>query len=101
MNKVHHIAIISSDYEVSKQFYIDVLSLEVIREVYREERKSYKLDLALHGEYIIELFSFPNPPKRPSRPESCGLRHLAFEVDDLICILVEIPQYETNTAILL
>ena len=68
MNKVHHIAIIGSDYEVSKQFYIDVLSLEVIREVYREERKSYKLDLALNGEHIIELFSFPNPPKRPSRP---------------------------------
>lgn len=83
MNKVHHIAIISSNYEFSKQFYINVLGLEVIREVYREKRDSYKLDLALNGEYIIELFSFPNPPKRPSRPESCGLRHLAFEVDDI------------------
>lgn len=83
LKNIHHIAIISSNYEVSKHFYIDVLGLEVIREVYREERKSYKLDLALNGEYIIELFSFPNPPKRPSRPESCGLRHLAFEVDNL------------------
>ncbi|MDF4201745.1 VOC family protein [Maribacter sp. SA7] len=83
MNKVHHTAIICSNYEVSKQFYLDVLSLEIIREVYREERKSYKLDLALNGDYVIELFSFPNPPERPSRPEACGLRHLAFEVDDL------------------
>jgi glyoxylase I family protein len=83
MNKIHHTAIICSKYDISKPFYIEVLRLEVIREVYREERKSYKLDLALHGEYIIELFSFPNPPKRPSRPESCGLRHVAFEVDDL------------------
>lgn len=93
INKVHHIAIISLDYEVSKQFYTDVLGLEVIREVYREERKSYKLDLALNGEYIIELFSFPNPPKRPSRPESCGLRHLAFEVDDLDKIIAHCKSY--------
>ena len=93
LNNIHHIAIISSDYTVSKQFYIDVLGLEVIREVYREERKSYKLDLALNGEYIIELFSFPNPPKRPSRPESCGLRHLAFEVDDLDKIITHCKSY--------
>ena len=83
LKKVHHIAIICSDYQVSKQFYTDVLGLEIIQEVYREQRKSYKLDLALKGDYILELFSFPNPPKRPSRPEACGLRHLAFEVDDL------------------
>lgn len=93
MNKVHHIAIISSDYEISKQFYIDVLSLEVIREVYREERKSYKLDLALNGEYIIELFSFPNTPQRSSRPEACGLRHLAFEVDDIGKIIAHCKSY--------
>tara|TARA_R110000823_G_scaffold13348_2_gene44338 strand:+ start:507 stop:890 length:384 start_codon:yes stop_codon:yes gene_type:complete len=93
INKVHHIAIISSDYEVSKQFYTDVLGLKIIREVYREERKSYKLDLALNSEYIIELFSFPNPPKRPSRPESCGLRHLAFEVDDLDKIIAHCKSY--------
>jgi glyoxylase I family protein len=83
INRVHHIAIIASDYSKSKQFYIDVLGLTVIQEIYREERQSYKLDLALNGEYIIELFSFPNPPKRPSRPEAAGLRHLAFEVDDI------------------
>jgi glyoxylase I family protein len=83
INKVHHIAIICSDYEVSKAFYTDVLELTIIREVYRAERQSYKLDLALNGNYIIELFSFPDPAKRPSRPEAMGLRHLAFEVDDL------------------
>jgi glyoxylase I family protein len=83
INKVHHIAIICSDYEVSKRFYTEILGLKIITETYRETRKSYKLDLALNGEYIIELFSFPNPPKRPTRPEAVGLRHLAFEVDDL------------------
>lgn len=83
INKVHHIAIICSDYSKSKHFYIDILGLTVIQEIYREERESYKLDLALNGDYIIELFSFPNPPKRPSRPEATGLRHLAFEVTNL------------------
>lgn len=83
LNKVHHIAIIASDYEVSKLFYTEILGLEIIREVYRAARESYKLDLALNGNYIIELFSFPNPPKRVSRPEASGLRHLAFEVSDL------------------
>jgi len=80
---VHHIAIICSDYERSKKFYTDVLGLTIIREIYRKERDSYKLDLALEGTYIIELFSFPSPTKRPSRPEGTGLRHLAFEVDNL------------------
>jgi glyoxylase I family protein len=83
INKVHHIAIICSDYEVSKKFYIEILGLTVICETYRKERQSYKLDLALNGEYIIELFSFPNPPNRTTRPEAAGLRHLAFEVDNL------------------
>lgn len=83
LKKVHHIAIICSDYEVSKHFYTEILGLEIIREVYREERNSYKLDLALNGNYIIELFSFPNPPARVSQPEACGLRHLAFAVEDL------------------
>ncbi len=81
--QIHHIAIICSDYEVSKKFYTEVLGLNIIREVYREERQSYKLDLAIGKHYIIELFSFPNPPERPSRPESCGLRHLAFSVDHI------------------
>ncbi len=83
INKVHHIALICSDYQKSKTFYTEVLGLQIIREIYREERESYKLDLSLNGIYILELFSFPNPPKRPSRPESTGLRHLAFEVDNL------------------
>ena len=80
---IHHIAIICSDYERSKTFYTDVLGLKIIREVYREERKSYKLDLAIDDQYVIELFSFPDPPARPSQPEAQGLRHLAFAVDDL------------------
>ena len=81
--KIHHIAIICSDYQVSKNFYTEVLGLNIIREIYREERQSYKLDLAIDDDYVIELFSFPNPPKRPSRPESCGLRHLAFAVENV------------------
>lgn len=83
LNKIHHIAVICSDYAVSKDFYTRVLGFTVIAENYREERQSYKLDLALNGEYMIELFSFPNPPARVSRPEAAGLRHLAFEVDNL------------------
>ena len=83
LKRVHHVAIICSDYQKSKAFYTDVLGLEIIREVYREERKSHKLDLALNGDYVIELFSFPDPPKRPSRPEALGLRHLAFEVENV------------------
>lgn len=82
-NKVHHIAIICSDYEKSKRFYVDVLGFKIVKETYRKTRESYKLDLALNGEYIIELFSFPNPPNRVSEPEAQGLRHLAFEVDDV------------------
>lgn len=82
IKKIHHVAIISSNYERSKHFYVNILGFEVIREVYREERDSYKLDLKI-GDSQIELFSFKNPPKRPSYPEACGLRHLAFEVDDI------------------
>ena len=83
LKKIHHIAIICSDYEKSKDFYVNKLGLEILAEVYRKERDSYKLDLALNGEYIIELFSFPNPPARPSRPEARGLRHLAFMVENV------------------
>lgn len=81
--KIHHIAIICSDYEVSKSFYTEILGLKILREVYRKERESYKLDLGIGDDYVIELFSFPNPPKRPSQPESCGLRHLAFSVENV------------------
>lgn len=84
INKIHHIAIICSDYEVSKYFYTEVLGFKITQEVFREERDSYKLDLAVNGQYAIELFSFPNPPKRISRPEASGLRHLAFEVDSVL-----------------
>lgn len=87
INKVHHIAIICTNYEVSKRFYTDILGFKIINETYRKERDSYKLDLSLNGEYIIELFSFPNPPKRVSRPEAVGLRHLAFEVDNLDAVI--------------
>lgn len=80
---VHHIAIICTNYTQSKKFYTEVLGLEVIREVYRKERDSYKLDLSLNGDYTIELFSFPSPPDRISRPEAAGLRHLAFAVNNL------------------
>lgn len=83
LNKIHHIAIICRDYEKSKAFYTSVLGFTIVEETYRAERQSYKLDLALNGVYVIELFSFPNPPERPSRPEAAGLRHLAFEVTNL------------------
>ncbi len=83
LQALHHIAVICSDYERSKRFYTEQLGLEVIREVYREARDSYKLDLRLGDNYLIELFSFPEPPPRPSYPEACGLRHLAFLVEDM------------------
>ena len=90
LNKAHHIAIIVSDYEKSKHFYTQILGLEVVKETFRESRNSYKLDLALNGQYIIELFSFPNYVTRPSYPEALGLRHLAFEVDDIEQSLIEL-----------
>ncbi len=80
---IHHVAIICSDYAKSKQFYTEILGFEIIREVYRQERDSYKLDLSFQGIYFIELFSFPETPARVSRPEACGLRHIAFEVSNL------------------
>ena len=83
INKIHHVAIICSDYEASKYFYTHVMGFTILAENYREERQSYKLDLALNDSNVIELFSFPDPPKRVSRPEAAGLRHLAFEVDDI------------------
>jgi glyoxylase I family protein len=83
MMDIHHVAIIASDYARSKQFYTDVLGFAVIRETYRADRQSYKLDLQVGDRTQIELFSFPDPPARPTRPEACGLRHLAFRVADL------------------
>src|SRR5688500_5779744 len=83
LNSVHHIAIICSDYQVSKKFYTEILGFNVHAEYYREKRDSFKLDLKLGEQYCIELFSFPNPPARTSRLEACGLRHVAFEVNDI------------------
>ncbi len=83
LNSIHHAAVICSDYEKSKHFYVGVLGLTVIRETYRAERRSYKLDLRVGDNHQIELFSFPDAPERPSYPEARGLRHLAFEVDDI------------------
>lgn len=82
LNKIHHIAIIASNYEKSKQFYTEVLELPIINEHYRAYRDSYKLDLEV-GDTQIELFSFPNPPKRITNPEAAGLRHLCFQVDHI------------------
>ena len=81
---IHHIAIICSDYEKSKKFYVEVLRFEIIKETYRKARNSYKLDLKVGNSGMqIELFSFPNPPQRVNRPEACGLRHLAFVVENI------------------
>lgn len=80
--KIHHVAIIVSDYEKSKSFYTEGLGFSIIRENYRKERGDYKLDLKL-GDCELELFGIPNSPKRLSYPEACGLRHLAFYVDSV------------------
>ena len=82
LEKVHHIAIICSDYRRSLKFYTEILGLRVVAEHYREARRSYKTDLALGSDYVVELFSFPNPPPRTTNPEAAGLRHLAFQTSD-------------------
>jgi len=96
-NGIHHIAIICSNYERSKHFYVAILGLEIVKETHRKERQSYKLDLALNGKYVIELFSFPNPSKRPSRPEAQGLRHLSFEVIDIETTISHLEQKGVST----
>ncbi|MEH1841216.1 MAG: VOC family protein [Nostoc sp.] len=80
---IHHVAIICSNYDRSKKFYVEVLGFPIIQETFRVERNSYKLDLRVGENTQIELFSFPNTPERPSKPEACGLRHIAFKVDDV------------------
>lgn len=97
IEKLHHIAIICADYEKSKWFYTSVLGFTIIRENYREARRSYKLDLSLNGEYLIELFSFPEPPPRPSRPEAAGLRHLAFGVKDIDAAVSHLRSHGVTT----
>jgi glyoxylase I family protein len=90
---LHHIAIICSNYEVSKRFYTEVLGFQIDQEVYRAERDSYKLDLSLNEQYLIELFSFPDPPARVSRPEATGLRHIAFAVDNIEAAIEHLRQH--------
>lgn len=82
-NRINHVAIICSDYNKSKKFYTEILGFTIIHEAYRKERDSYKLDLRVGNFDQLELFSFPNAPKRPSYPEACGLRHISFEVDNI------------------
>ncbi len=89
----HHIAIIASDYAKSKHFYTQILQAKVLQETYRAERQSYKLDLALPDGSQIELFSFPNPSARPTRPEACGLRHLAFKVKNINQVVAYLAQH--------
>lgn len=80
---IHHVAILTDNYELSKKFYTEILGFKIIAETYRAERDSYKLDLAINGLYQIELFSFPDYRERGSYPEAKGLRHMAFAVDDV------------------
>ena len=92
LNKVHHIAVICSNYRRSLDFYTRVLGLRVLAEHYRADRDSYKADLALGSQYVVELFSFPSPPPRPTRPEAAGLRHLAFETTDIEEAVAQLDQ---------
>lgn len=82
LQKIHHVAIITANYEKSRHFYVDLLGFEIVRENYREAKGDYKLDLKL-GDAELEIFGIPNSPERPSYPEACGLRHLAFHVDNI------------------
>ncbi len=93
LQALHHIAIICSDYQKSKHFYTEVLGFTIQQEVYRAERDSYKLDLTLNEKYLIELFSFPSPKLRPSRPEAAGLRHIAFAVEDIKLAIEELKKH--------
>lgn len=94
LNLIHHIAIIVSDYEKSKEFYINKLGFKVIRENYRQEKEDWKLDLKVNDTTELEIFAPQNPPKRPSYPEACGLRHLAFKVDDIERTVEELRRLE-------
>lgn len=97
ISDIHHIAIICSNYERSKRFYVDVLGLAIIKETFRAERNSYKLDLRINDNTQIELFSFPNPPHRVSNPEACGLRHLAFRVENIEETVAYLKMYHIET----
>lgn len=96
LNKIHHIAIIGSDYQKSKHFYVDLLGFKIIRENYRNERDDYKIDLKC-GDLEIELFIIKDAPKRPSYPEALGLRHLAFYVEDVEAMVTQLNQKGIKT----
>ena len=96
IKRIHHIAILTDDYQKSKTFYTEVLGFEIIKETYREARQSYKLDLSINGQYQIELFSFPEFKERNSFPESKGLRHLAFEVENVDETVEELRSKNVN-----
>jgi glyoxylase I family protein len=89
LNALHHVALICTDYQRSRRFYVETLGLKLVREVYREERQSWKADLRI-GSSQLELFSFPAPAIRPSYPEATGLRHLAFGVEDLDLVIARL-----------
>ena len=90
LDSIHHIAIIVSNYEKSRAFYADKLGFEIIRENCRPEKKDWKLDLRVNEDIELEIFAPQNPPKRPSYPEACGLRHLAFRVEDIVRTVEEL-----------
>lgn len=96
IKRMHHIAILTDDYEKSKAFYTDILGFEILKETYREARQSYKLDLAINGQYQVELFSFPEFKERNSFPESKGLRHLAFEVENVDEVVAELRSKDVD-----
>lgn len=92
LGKIHHIAIIVSDYETAKDFYVHKLGFEVLRENYRKERNDWKLDLRINDTTELEIFAESDPPKRLSRPEACGLRHLAFAVEQIESVVEELKE---------
>ncbi len=92
LSRVHHIAVIVSDYAVSRDFYVNKLGFSIVRENYRPERDDWKLDLRINESTELEIFGVKNPPKRVNRPEACGLRHLAFQVDDVEAAAAELAQ---------
>lgn len=92
LSTIHHIAIIVSDYEKSKDFYVNKLGFEIIRENYRPEKEDWKLDLKVNETTELEIFAPKNPPQRPSFPEACGLRHLAFKVDEIEKVVAELNE---------
>lgn len=92
LSSIHHIAIIVSDYAAAKDFYVNKLGFQVIRENYRPERRDWKLDLRISDTVELEIFVEENPPRRVNRPEACGLRHLAFHVDDVEAVVGELAE---------